>query len=626
MTYIVTNRRSEFEKIGNYEYLTIEKAVEHLMKANIVAFDSETTGFGFSDCDITALIFNSDQRVGILVDVAPGTEYEVQVTDFKEILETKYLVIQRSIFDLPFLYKHGIVPDKFFDTYLAEYSLSRGIDIWSRDYGSLVEMYTGTIIDKSRQKEIHKVGILDPISVEYCFHDVEYLIPIMEAQKIALNRWDLINDHTLNCRFSRVLAYIEYCGIGFDEERWMRVCRHTEYEEYGAWLRLNAYIAENTSVSPEEINWDSPAQVKDLFRDVLGINVFDKKTKKETINEKFLEKQTHEILPLYFDYKHKNKQVTTYGRNWFDFPREDGRIHTQFNPMVATGRTSCGNVRKGPFPNLQNIKRGTKELDMRTAFVAKGPNVFVNVDYSSQEGVIMADKSKEPGLLDFYRNGDGNFHSFIAKQLWPDVLGNLTHDEIGEQYPELRNRAKAAGFAIQYGGNGATIADNLNIAVEEGERVYEGFMKAFPKLSNYFDAVHKEALDKGYILSNNITKGKRFIKDYKYYKLGKYSNRDMTSFENKVYRLALNTPVQGTAADISKTAGVLIFEWILKNKRFGKTKIVNFIHDEFVLEEHQRKAEETAQTIKELMEQAASYYLTELTMRADPKISKKWEH
>lgn len=314
--------------------------------------------------------------------------------------------------------------------------------------------------------------------------------------------------------------------------------------------------------------------------------------------------------------------------------------------MVDTARTSSGNVSAGPFPNMQNL---SKESDTRECFCGQRGNVLVIGDYSSQESVLMADFSREPALLEFFKTGGGDMHSYVAKQIYYDKMGDISLSEVKEKFPDLRTKAKAAGFAIQYGGNGKTISDNMNIPHEDGIKLYEDYMGKFPKLQEYFDKTYKDNLARGYILTNSITNRKRFVKGlpemaklfenkpfWEKYREEKKKNsawyldkrerlKKVWALKSEVYKLGLNTPIQSTAADMSKLGGVMFLKWIIDNKLFGKVKIVNFVHDEYVIECNQKSAEKVAMALKECMENAASYFTTLLKIKVDPVISKYWK-
>lgn len=615
--FVITNREQEFQDIGWQDFATLKDLRMFIDFTPIISVDTETTGMSFMDSKLMSVQIGCPDKA-YLIDCESVPEWAEYIGGS---LIDKWLIFQNAAFDLPFLYAEGIVPKKIHDTLLAEIVLSLGVLKIDRDLGSLAKRYLDVDLDKSMQAEIHKVGILNYEAIEYSMNDVLYLEPIMEEQqKLAETRGsqraiDLENE------FVKVVAYTEYCGIFFDEKDWMKVARRNEYEEYGAWLALIEYTNKKLGIEDaEDINWNSPKQVVPIM-EKMGVNTFLEKENKHTLNKDFLKKQAkrNKIVKLYLDYKEKAKAVSTYGRNWLDYPFEDGRIHTKFKQLVRSARMSCGNTKKGPFPNIQNLP---KDKTVRAAFKGKGGNVLITCDYSGMENIVMADKSQEPKLVEFYLKGGGDGHSYTAKLIWKDELKDLSLAEIKEKHPDKRQKAKAGGFAILFGGSGYTVAENLNISKEEGERIYNAFMRAYPQLKRYFDEVFAETMKKGYILVNSTTGLKRYIEGMREYKKRRVEDK---KFEGAIYRMSLNTPVQATSAQITKTAGIYLFNWIVENGRFGKTKIVNIVHDEYVVEEHSRRAEETAKVVQDCMVKAGRVFLRTLSLEAEPEIHKVWQ-
>lgn len=615
--YVITNREQDFQDIGWQDFATLKDLRMFIDFTAIISVDTETTGLSFMDSELMSVQIGCPDKA-YLIDCETVPEWAEAIGGS---LMEKLLIFQNAAFDLPFLYSCGIVPKKIHDTLLAEIVLSLGVLKIDRDLGSLVKRYLDVDLDKSMQSEIHKVGLLNYEALDYALNDVLYLEGIMEQQLKLAEKRESRKAIDLENEFVKVVAYTEYCGIYFDDKDWMKVVRKNEYEEYGAWLDLIEYTNKKLGIEDaEDINWNSTQQVIPVL-EKMGVNTFSEKDKKNTLNKNFLKKQAKrsKVVRLYLDYKEKAKAVSTYGRNWLEYPFEDGRIHTKFKQLVRSARMSCGNVSKGPFPNIQNLP---KEKKVRASFKGKGANVLITCDYSGMENVVMADKSQEPKLLDFYMKGGGDGHSYTAKLIWKNELKDLSLQEIKDKHPEKRQKAKAAGFAIQFGGSGYTVADNLNISQEEGERVYNAYMRAYPQLNKYFDKVFSETMKKGYILVNQTTGLKRYIEGMREYKRRKIEDR---KFEGAIYRMSLNTPVQATSAQITKTAGIYFFNWIVENGRFGKTRIANIVHDEYVVEENGRKAEETAKVLQECMEKAGRGFLKTLTLKAEPEIHKVWQ-
>lgn len=645
MIYIITERKEYFDSFDiNQElnYISVDDLCFRLGFCGELGVDIETNSWSafLPNSSIWSICLSTAEDQ-FFIDALT-----IPIENLKQILTTKVLIIQNAVFDLPWLYNIGIVPMEVWDTYTSEYVLSLGIPskFYRRGLEDLIERYTGIKINKNIVKEISNKGIDSMESLMYAINDVAYLHKIKESQIEILTKRELMPTAILENSFTRVLAYIEYCGIYLNQDDWYIRTREAEYNEWGYFKQLQNLV--NTKypelVSNEDINWNSSKQVLALFQE-LKINTTDPKTGKQTVDASIICKSDHELVKPYIAFKESNKLVSTYGRNFLTYVLSDGRIHTKFRPIVDTGRTSSGDTNKGPFPNLQNLDTST---NTRACFQGQGNNVLIISDYSSQEGVVLADRSKEPALLEFYRSGEADMHSYVARHIFPELKG-LSSKEIKDLHASKRTAAKAAGFAISYGGNGNTIADNMGISKEEGEKILVAYMTAFPKLEEYFKQVSSETMEKGYININPISGRKRYIYGFKEfykdffnpafwdeYKMYKRVNqippeiqakvKSMMITKSQIFRLSLNSPIQGTSADISKKAGCYIFDWILSNGYFDSVKIVNFVHDEYVLETSPKLSQLVSDKVKYYMEKAGSDYLTTLKLVADPIISKKW--
>lgn len=587
-------------------YASPEEVLEYFRDHTHIGFDTETSGMSFMGSVLHSIQFGDLHRQYV-VDL-DGVDINIFAPLFKKVL-----VLQNAAFDLPFIYKKGFVP-LVYDTLLAEKNLSLGMVTHSRGLDDLVLRYCGVALDKSKQKEIAK-GLIDEEAITYAGLDVKYLLSIMEGQIAQATREQVVNAIQLDCRFVRVAAYMEYCGIGVDEDALTKLVRKNEAYEYMAEERLQKYMEEHhPDLYNPDFNWGSSQQVIELFKN-FGIECFNKKTGNPTVDAKELAKLSKtELLDLYLDYSSRRKIVSTYGRNWFSYIWPDGRVHSKFNVLVDTGRTSSGDTKKGPFPNLQNFSRGG---NLRKIFKAKGPNSIIACDYSGQESVVLADISGIPKMLEFYKRGSGDLHSYIAKAIFPEQLASVAEEDVASTFPQLRQLAKSATFAIAYGGTGYTISENLNIPRETGDAVYETYMKAFPELTDFFRKNLEDTIARKFVKINYVTGRKRKFDNIE----EMLRNKQMLGYINRV---STNTKIQGTSADISKTAAVLFFEWLVENKLFGKVMIINFVHDELVIECHTSLAEKIAAILSEKMELAGSYFLKTLTLKAEAKIGKQW--
>jgi len=615
--------------------------IADLKTMDIISCDTETEGLTFTKHKLLSIQLGNADRQYVIPYVKEFKKRYYRIF-YKPIL------FHNAIFDLVFLYIIGIFPDKVLDTFLLEKIMSLGINGHRRDLGTLAKRYLDIDLDKDYQQEISS-GIIDIRSFDYAADDVMVLEPILNAQKqhCIRTRRDptLLTAAKEEFDFSRCLAYIEFCGMYQNWSKAFRLAREYEAEEFNKWKKVRDWVKEKFDI--DDFIPSSNQQCLEVIHK-LGLRPVDHKTNKPTTNGKVLAMLDHPFIDLLLDYRAYAKLVSTYGRSFKDnltlskvrakveeninkyTKSNGGRIHTKFKQLVSTGRTSSGDSRNGNFPNLQNLPNDDR---YRATFEPEGSNVFVVCDYSSQEGVVLADLSGEPSMIDFYQNGDGDIHSFSTKQLWPEKFGHMESSVIKKEHSDFRSRAKAATFAINYGGNGSTIARNLGVSKKVGEDVYARYMAAFPKLKEFFEKCRDEAMARGYSLMCAATGHKRFIGGMRKYreimKRGLHTatdeDRNLIKGIQAYFRSqVLNAPVQGLSAVMSKRAGSYFYDWILENKYLGKVKIVNFIHDEYVVECTEAMAEEVSAALKDCMERAGNELLTRLKIKAEPSIEKYW--
>ena len=263
------------------------------------------------------------------------------------------------------------------------------------------------------------------------------------------------------------------------------------------------------------INWSSSQQVIKLF-EVLGIQVktFDKKTKKEkkSVDAKMLKPQKDKfpIIPIYLEYQEAAKVVSTYGENWLKaINPKTGRIHVDFHSIgTDTARVSSGG---GVYKlNIQNLPH---DAETRACFTAEKGNKWLSADYSGQESAITASVSKDPVMIEILSTG-GDLHSTVAQACWPELLGNLTVEEIKSQYKSYRQDAKGVEFGIFYGGDANTLHQNKGFDMKVAEGIYNNFMAKFTGIKKYQDYCRAAVMKNGYILMNPVTKHRAHIYDY----------------------------------------------------------------------------------------------------------------
>ena len=641
---------------------TISDLLGYFADKNVIGFDIETDGLDPHSCKILSYQLGN----GVHQYVVDAVRYPI--TEIRSLLSdnTKTFVIQNAKFDLQFCYHNGIYPDKIWDTYLAEAVLHKGNKAVEKSLKSIVDRYFSIQLSKDVRGAIIYEGLSERV-IRYCANDVAYLLDIKKVQEDMLAKKDLLVSMRLENTFVKVLAYVEYCGIKLDTQLWLdKVSREKELFD-AAKQKLNDWIIENkiekyidfqmnlfSGEINSTINWSSSKQVADLFTS-LGLDLTDEHGK-TSVDASVLERQIdrHPLVPVYLEYKKYEKAVSTYGTNVLKHIHPvTGRIHTSFTQILDTGRLASGRLENAEGREGINLQNMPSDPETRRCFVAEEGNVFINADYSQQEQVVFANWVLDSNLLNFYRQNLGDMHSYIAKQIFPQ----LTHVELTDiktHYKDLRQKAKSAGFAINYGGTGETIARNLNISREEGEKIYEAYMNAFPNIRRYFKTVTEEAIKTGYIQFNNITHSKYFIQDFEEFKTieaklsqpgfwdryreeklknSKMFNEELFPLVQKYFkkkgeisRMAANYPIQGSSAEITKIACIYIFNYLKSHDLLGKVKICNIIHDEVIVECPESLSQEIADIVKTSMEKAGNIYCKLVPLKAEYNIAPYWKH
>ena len=669
MIYLITTQQSLFDNV-KYSQCTVQESIDYLNNLDIIAVDTETTGMDPYTCKLLSLQLG-DSNNQYVIDAQ-----SINISVYKELLESKELILHNAKFDLRFLYRNNIVPNKVFDTFLAERILTTGIDTARRGLDAVTYKYCKIELDKTVRGVIHREGLSTRV-IKYAAYDVKFLHEIMRKQKVFLEEKNLNRTMSLDNEFVKVLAYIEYCGMYMNPDQWRKKCEEDKKDLEVIKKQLDKFIIDNsdkyggyidnqldlfTTDIKCKINWSSSQQVIP-FMQSLGVDtlVKDKATgkMKDSVDKKVLasQKNKNPIISTYIEYTEHQKTVSTYGENWFEYINPvTGRIHSNYQQIMNTGRLSSGQRgdKKKNLPQLPNMQNIPSDKRTRSCFQAKkGYNLIVS-DYSGQEQIVLANKSLDPDLLYFYSQGLGDMHSFVASKIFPELNG-LPLDDIKNNHKQKRQIAKGAGFAINYGGTGITIAQNLNVSMEKGEEVYQAYFKAFPGLADYFKDEKQKALKLGYIEFNGISNRKCFIpyfddfrrlhgeiydtdgfwEDYKQEK-NKNSEKFREYYKPKVReyfvkkgdieRMSLNYPIQGSSADITKLAGVYFFRYLIENNLIFKVYMSNVVHDEWIVECPEDMSEIIKTKLKSCMEDAGDVFCKTIKLKADPVITKYWEH
>lgn len=571
-------------KRGNKEGEIIETSIDEVLKFiidnNEIECDTETTGLDPHINDIICIQFGNEHNQYLI-------EWSKEIPELlKPFLEdsSKLYIFHNAKFDLQFLFKYNIIVHNVYDTFLAECVLTCGT-LSRRGLQSIAFKYLNIDISKTvREEFVNRSNIVlsDNLHlINYGLDDVRYLTKIKKAQEEYINFYNLQKAVSLDNRFVVVLAHIEYNGMAFDKEQWLKVAEDNENTGSELLKEMDSMVIEmgltkfydyadlfsSNSINKGGVNysttikWTSSKQVASLFKEIgIDVSVEEGGEIKESVGNSLLQKieNDYPLVKLYSKYVKNQKLISSFGKKYLNFINPvTNRIHTSYKQILNTGRMSSGNQRDNK-PNLQQLPADPR---FRKCFVPEKNNVLIAADYSGMESVVFANKTEDKGLLEFYDNGYGDMHSFIAKKCFPDQLENVKLEDVKTVRKDLRQDAKAAGFAIQFGGNGSTISDNLGIPLEEGEATYEAYMEGFPGVKNYFKKVFNETLVNGYITFNDITNRKSFFDFIDYYKelSVKIENIDWSEYrrEKSANSIKYNNHFKPIVKDYFKYKGII---------------------------------------------------------------------
>jgi DNA polymerase-1 len=349
-----------------------------------------------------------------------------------------------------------------------------------------------------------------------------------------------------------VLARMEHAGIGVDR---------AYLETMGTELRTQIAVVEKQlhELAGEPFNVNSTDQLRSILFDQLGLPVLKKtSTGKPSTDASVLTKLDHPLVTALLEYRELEKLRSTYVDGYLPLIAADGRIRTRFNQMAATtGRLSSDS------PNLQNIPvRSESGRTIRRAFVAAEGSEFLVADYSQIELRVLAHMSGDPFLIEAFQSGL-DIHTATAARVWGVDPGDVS--------VEQRRRAKMINFGLLYGMEAFGLADRLGISREEAKEHIDTYFAQFHQVKEYMASVVTAARNQGY--TTTLFGRRRYLPELK---------SDNFRIRQMGERMALNAPVQGTAADIIKAA-MIELDATMRSEKLASTLLLQ-VHDELILE------------------------------------------
>lgn len=565
----------------------IKKLVAELKKHDEICFDTETTGIDANDAEL----------VGLSFAVKPGEAWYVPCPadqkKTKEILahfeslfadKKKIWIGQNTKYDLLVLKWYGVeLAGNLFDTMLAHYVIEpdgkRSMDLLSEKFLGYEPVHIEELIGKKgktqgtmRDVEIEKIK-------EYAGEDADITLQLKMVFVPMLKEKEVEKVFKeVESPLVKVLTDMEFEGIKIDVDF---------LKDYSKELEKDAKKAEESVYKQAGVRFNlaSPKQLGEVLFDKLKLDPSAKKTKtgQYQTGEDVLLKlavKGHQIVDDILTFRELTKLKSTYVDALPEMiNRKTGRVHTSYGQAVAvTGRLQSNN------PNLQNIPvRTERGKEIRKAFIPRdNKHVLLSADYSQIELRIVAAISADKNMCKAFKDGT-DIHTVTASRVY-----NVSEKEVTK---EMRYKAKSVNFGIIYGQGAFGLADNLGISRTEAKQIIDNYKKEFPGIQKYMDDTINFARENGYV--ETLMGRKRWLRDIN------SANFTVRGFAE---RNAINSPIQGTAADMIKLAMQKVHAAMKKEKM--QSKMLLQVHDELVFDALKTEAKELKPLIIECMQNA----------------------
>ncbi len=593
---------------GDFDYQLIDteekrkEIIDLFFTNDFLSLDTETTGTDPISAKLVGLSFSIRENQAFYVPI-PQNDEEAQkiVNEFKPIYENeKILKIGQNIkYDLLVLQNYGVeLKGKIFDTMIAHYllqpELHHGMDYLAEVYLNYQTIHIEELIG-SKGKNQKNMADLPPTAVyEYACEDADVTLKLKNVLEPLLKENDCDRLFwEIEMPLMPVLAYMERNGVCIDREGLKETSRlYTE--------EMNRIEKEIHELAGTDFNIASPKQVGEVLFDRLKIVDKPKKTKtgQYVTSEEVLEslRAKHPVVEKILEHRGLKKLLGTY----IDaLPKlvnpVTGHIHTSFNQTITTtGRLSSSN------PNLQNIPvRNEYGKEIRKAFIPEEGCLFFSADYSQIELRIMAHLSGDEHMIEAFRNGQ-DIHAATAAKIFKKSLEEVTKEE--------RSKAKTANFGIIYGITAFGLAERMGVSRTEAKELIEGYFQTYPKVKEYMNRSIEMAREKGY--TETVYHRKCHLRDI---------NSHNAVVRGYAERNAINSPIQGSAADIIKIAMIRIYRRFREEQL--RSKMILQVHDELNFSVYPEEKEKVQQIVIEEMESAYSMLVP---LEADYGWGKNW--
>jgi len=610
-TALVVNKNSS-NTPHNYLSITgaeaIKKLVQELSIQKEICIDTETTGVNANDVSLVGLSFSYKEHEGYYVPIADDGNGETGAKNilhyFEPLFKNKDIlwIGQNIKYDFLVLKWYGVeLVGKTFDTMLAHYVIEpegrRSMDLLSAQFLGYEPISITTLIGKKGKNQgTMRDAPLEQVT-EYAAEDADITLQLKNCFTPLLKKRGVERVfNEVENPLVRVLVDMEYEGVKVDIDF---------LNEYSKVLEIDAKKSEERVYEQAGVRFNlaSPKQLGEVLFDLLKLDAKAKKTKtgQYATGEDVLQKMAakHKIVDDILNFRELTKLKSTYVDSFPELINpKTGRVHTSYAQAVAvTGRLSSTN------PNLQNIPiRTERGREIRKAFIPREKGrVLVSADYSQIELRIVAAISGDPNMCEAFKLGK-DIHTATAAKVY-----GIKEEEVTK---EMRYKAKSVNFGIIYGQGAFGLAENLGISRTEAKEIIDNYKKEFPNIQLYMDQQINNAKELGFV--ETLMGRKRWLRDIN------SSNFTVRGFAE---RNAINSPIQGSAADMIKLAMIKI-HGEMKNT-IWESKMILQVHDELVFDAVEKELPALKELILKCMK-AALELPNGVPVEAEVGVGKNW--
>lgn len=566
----IAPERTDSKKVERWTLADFKKAIsgEQVISVTHVCDDELNQhqywrGMGIATSKAVGYIALSEEEAKTFVDILHEAHALVVCYQSKPILQLAMVA--------------GVTPDfKYFDLAQAHFNLNPE---YRHDLATITEEFLSYKIDLPEKKQIDLFGSDTDEDLKHQGEKAEAILklyPILRAKMKEMNVERPYDE--LDIPLIKVLAAMELEGISLDIPFYKEL--ENEFSK-----QVDEIEKEVQKIAGDKVNLRSPKQIGELLFEKLQLPVIRKtktgySTDADVLNE-LVAMKVHPIPEMLLRYREVEKLLSTYVKALpLMVSSTTKKIHTHFQPSnAATGRLSSDN------PNLQNIPVRTENgRRLRRGFIPSPGRTLLSADYSQVELRLLAHFSQDPNMLEAFKN-DRDIHRQTAAEIFEIPLDQVTKDQ--------RNSAKAINFGLMYGQTSFGLSQALHISQSDAKRYITNYFQKFQRVKSFLDGLKEKAEETGY--AETLFGRKRNLPDIK------SSNRQIKAMAERV---AINSPIQGTAADIIKLAMISI-QRILQERKL-KSKMVLQVHDELIFDVEPGELEELKVLVQEQMEGAVN--------------------